>query len=107
MEGLTGIVDNSIVEKAVNETAHLAGKDPDVSFDPNMFMKILMAELQNQNPFDTADTNEILQQQAAMAEVEQSAKQSKTLESLAASVNQNFTLLQNQLDELKTIISEK
>lgn len=107
MEGLTGIVDSSLVENAVNQTAHLAGKDPDVSFDPNMFLKILMAELQNQNPFDTADTNEILQQQAAMAEVEQSAKQTESLEELTTSINQNFTLLQTQIDELKEIISGK
>ena len=105
MVEINGIVDNSLIEQAVNDTS-IDNQLDGSSFDPNMFLRILMAELQNQDPFNTADSGQILEQQALLTEVEQSARQSGIMESLESSITENFTLLNQSLDEIKQLLNE-
>ena len=68
-------------------------------FDPDMFIKLLSAQLQNQSPFDTVETDQIVQQQAVIAQVEQSAQQTKSIKELN-------TTLKDELKDLKLSINE-
>ncbi len=98
---ISGIIDNGLIDQAVKETKVEGTLNDGTSFDPNMFLKILMAQLQNQTPFDTVDTSEILQQQATLTQVEQSAKQSGFLDTINNSLAGNFALLNDTLTEIR------
>ena len=74
---IQGIVNQDLIDKAVAETK-IVGAAENGDFDPNMFLKILMEQLKNQNPFDSVDTSEILQQQATLTQVEQVSRQTES-----------------------------
>ena len=64
-----------------------------------MFIKLLSAQLQNQSPFDTVETDQIAQQQAVVAQAEQAAQQTKSIKELN-------TTLKDELKDLKLSINE-
>ena len=92
-----GIVDQALIDQAVATTKINGGEDSE--FDPDMFIKLLSAQLQNQSPFDTVETDQIVQQQAVIAQVEQSAQQTQAVREL------NTTLI-TELQNLKLSINE-
>ena len=92
-----GIIDQAAIDKAVATTKINGGENSE--YDPDMFIKLLSAQLQNQSPFDTVETDQIVQQQAVIAQVEQSAQQTKAVREL------NTTLI-TELQSLKLSINE-
>jgi flagellar hook assembly protein FlgD len=92
-----GIIDQALIDQAVATTKINGGATSD--YDPDMFIKLLSAQLQNQSPFDTVETDQIVQQQAVIAQVEQSAQQTKAVREL------NTTLI-TELQGLKVSINE-
>jgi flagellar hook assembly protein FlgD len=92
-----GIVDQAAIDQAVANTKINGGATSD--YDPDMFIKLLSAQLHNQSPFDTVETDQIVQQQAVIAQVEQSAQQTKAVRELN-------TTLTNELQGLKLSINE-
>lgn len=76
---LTGIIDQKFIDEQVKATQG-KGKVNKDGFDPDMFLKVLMTQLQNQSPFDTMDTQQILETQSLLTQVEQVTKQTGMLE---------------------------
>ncbi|WNM24557.1 flagellar hook assembly protein FlgD [Demequina capsici] len=50
------------------------------SMDSEMFMTLLVAQLQNQDPSSPMDTNEMMSQQVQMAQMEQTVTQTSTIQ---------------------------
>ncbi len=109
MDGIEGIVNQQLIDQAVEDT-RLGNSDGD-GFDGEMFLQILMAQLQNQSPFDTVETEQILQQQATLTEVEQSVKQTSSLtdlqETVGASLAEMTATLSNINNTLNTLVNEQ
>ncbi len=101
---IQGIVDQTLIDKAVKETA-IKGSGVNGEFDPDMFLKILMEQLKNQNPFDSVDTSEILQQQAMLTQVEQVTRQTESLKAVQADVAEHFVTIAETLNEIKDLLS--
>lgn len=92
----SGTIDNNFVNDMVKKTA----TDPNLAtgeFDPNMFLKILMAQLQNQSPFDNMDSQQILEQQAILTEVEQSTRQVGYMQEMKATMETELGSVKNSL----------
>lgn len=94
IEGIKGIVDQELIDFHVNQTKDLSSGGDD-GFDHNMFLNILMTQLQNQDPFNTTDSNEILNQQAMLTQVEQVTRQTGEMQEL----NANFSTSLAQISE--------
>jgi len=65
--------------------------------DLNDFLKLLIAELQNQDPLNPMDNNEILQQVSQIREIESNQRLTDTLE--AVLLGQNMTTASNMMGE--------
>jgi len=57
------------------------------SFSTEDFLKLLVEQLQNQNPLDPADTNELLNQMVSYASYTQQAETTSTLNQIASTLN--------------------
>lgn len=65
---------------------------PTINADFNMFVKLLTAQMQNQDPLNPMDTSQYTQQLVQFSQVEQSMAQTSTLKSmLAAMSNSDLT----------------
>ncbi len=92
----SGIIDNNFVNDMVKKTA----TDPNVApggFDPNMFLKILMSQLQNQSPFDNVDSQQILEQQAILTQVEQSTRSVGYMQEMKSTMETELGAVKNSL----------
>ncbi len=94
---IDGIINPGLIDQAVNDT-----KDPNAStteggFDPDMFLKILMVQLQNQSPYDTMDSQQIMEQQATLTQVEQSARQTGYMQEMKESIGDQLAAINQQL----------
>lgn len=83
--GPTGILNQALIDQAVENTA--IGGTGDDSFDGDMFMQLLLVQLQNQDPLAPTDNSEIMKVQATLSEVEQGIKQTEALESVKNTVD--------------------
>lgn len=83
---ITGIIDQNYVDQQVAAT-QASSNTPKDGFDPDMFLKLLMTQLQNQSPFDTMDTQQIMQTQSLLTQVEQVTKQTTSLQNTEKTVN--------------------
>lgn len=96
--GPNGVVDPDFIKQqsdAINsKLGESAGKE---GFDPNMFLKILMTQLQNQSPFDTMDTTQILQTQSMLSQVEQTAKQTTAVTNMETTLNNELAFINTSL----------
>lgn len=81
----TGRIDQGLVDQAVLDTA-VRGTG-DTSFDGDMFMQLLLVQLQNQDPLAPTDNSEIMKVQATLSQVEQGLKQTEALESVKTTVD--------------------
>jgi len=102
---IQGIVNQDLIDQAV-EATKIEGSGANGDFDPNMFLKILMEQLKNQNPFDSVDTSEILQQQATLTQVEQVTRQTESLQAVQADVAESFTTISQTLAEMRDLLNE-
>jgi len=92
----SGIIDQKFVDEMVKKTAI----DPNLApggFDPNMFLKILMAQLSNQSPFDNVDSQQILEQQAILTQVEQSTRSVGYMQEMKSTMETELGAVKNSL----------
>jgi flagellar basal-body rod modification protein FlgD len=80
----------------VNSTTSTTGAatttTPTINADFTMFLKLLTAQMQNQDPLDPMDTAQYTQQLVQYSQVEQSMQQTSTLKSILSSLGtQNLT----------------
>jgi flagellar basal-body rod modification protein FlgD len=99
---IDGIVDQAAIDKAVAATKINGGATSD--YDPDMFIKLLSAQLQNQSPFDTVETDQIVQQQAVIAQVEQSAQQTKAVKELNTTLTTELQGLKLSIKEIRDFV---
>ena len=97
-----GIIDQAAIDKAVATTKRNGGATSE--FDPDMFIKLLSAQLQNQSPFDTVETDQIVQQQAVIAQVEQAAQQTKSIKELNTTLTTELQGLKLSIREIRDFI---
>ena len=82
IDGITGTVDQAA------QTAALAANQTgsrSQTMDSEVFMKLLVTQLQNQDPSSPMDTNQMISQQTQLAMMEQITNQTTT-------ANENFSL---------------
>jgi flagellar basal-body rod modification protein FlgD len=81
LDGITGTVDQA------TQAAALAANKSTTSqtMDSQVFMKLLVTQLQNQDPSSPMDTNQMISQQTQLAMMEQMTNQTST-------ANENFSL---------------
>jgi len=81
IDGITGSVD------AATQAASLAANTSTASqtMDSEVFLKLLVTQLQNQDPSSPMDTNQMISQQTQLAMMEQITNQTTT-------ANENFSL---------------
>ncbi len=97
-----GIIDQAAIDKAVATTKRNGGATSE--FDPDMFIKLLSAQLQNQSPFDTVETDQIVQQQAVIAQVEQAAQQTKAVKELNTTLTTELQSLKLSIKEIRDFV---
>lgn len=104
---ITGKIDQAFVDAQVERTQLSEGGSE--GFDSNMFLTMLMTQLQNQDPFNTVETEKIMEQQAILTEVEQTLKQTTALEDVKAAVDIGLadisTTLANINNTLTTLVN--
>ena len=85
-------VDNSAVFAGANANQT---KSKAAALDPNAFLKLLVAELQNQDPTKPLDSTELVSQLSALSQVEQAATTNSKLAAIldTLSVGQASALL--------------
>ena len=80
----------SPIAGAATSAATTAAKQTDVDF--NMFLKLLTTQMQNQDPLKPMESTEYTQQLAQFTQVQQSVKQTGTLDNILAQLStQNMT----------------
>lgn len=85
---------------AQNPTGHDAFRDLDL----DEFLKLLITELQNQDPMNPMDNHEILQQMSQIREIESNTRLSETLE--AVLLGQNISTAGGMIDRMIMGLSE-
>uniref|UniRef100_A0A942Y9G5 Flagellar hook capping protein n=1 Tax=Neobacillus citreus TaxID=2833578 RepID=A0A942Y9G5_9BACI len=83
IDGITGTVDPATQAAAL--AANQAASSRSQTMDSEVFMKLLVTQLQNQDPSSPMDTNEMISQQTQLAMMEQITNQTTT-------ANENFSL---------------
>ena len=105
MSDITGIVNQPFVDEMIakvdQEIESTRGKD---SFDGDMFLKLLMTELQNQDPLKPTDTSEIMNTQATLSQVEQSLKQTESLDNVKEAVDIGLADMANTLNTINNTL---
>lgn len=80
------------VTSATTGQAAASGATSKLNADFDMFLKLLTAQMQNQDPLDPMDTAQYTQQLVQYSQVEQSIEQTATLKSILSSMGtQNLT----------------
>ena len=82
LDGITGSVDAATQAAAVAQTASAKKSQ---TMDSEVFMKLLVTQLRNQDPSSPMDTNQMISQQTQLAMMEQITNQTTT-------GNENFSL---------------
>ena len=85
---------------AQNPTGHDAFRDVDL----NVFLKLLITELQNQDPMNPMDNHQMLQQISQIREIESNARLTETLE--AVLMGENLSTASSMIDRLIMGLSE-
>jgi flagellar hook assembly protein FlgD len=99
-----GRIDQGLIDRAVQETA--VGGTGDNSFDGDMFMQMLLVQLQNQDPLAPTDNSEIMKVQATLSEVEQSLRQTDALESVKNTVDIGLTDISITLANINNTLTQ-
>ncbi len=88
---------NAISNDAANET-----RKKNQVLDKDAFLKLMMVQLQNQNPLNPTDNTEYMNQMAQFSSVEQLSNISKSTETN----NQLVSLMSKQLEDMATAIGK-
>src|SRR3954471_21803903 len=89
---MTSVTTPNPAAAATAKSATGTGSTPTINADFTMFLKLLTAQMQNQDPLDPMDTAQYTQQLVQYSQVEQSMKQTSTLKSILSSLGtQNLT----------------
>lgn len=109
MESIKGRVDQALIDQAVQQTAQTGSSGS--SFDGDMFLQMLLTQLQNQDPFNTVETDKIMEQQAILSQVEQGIKQTQSLDEVKESVDVGLSdiayVLANINNLLNTLVKKE
>ncbi|PNB52618.1 flagellar hook capping protein, partial [Pseudomonas sp. FW305-130] len=79
---MTTTTDIGATSPTAATTATAAAPATGIKADFNMFLKLLTAQMQNQDPLSPMDTSQYTQQLVQYSQVEQSAQQNTTLNSI-------------------------
>jgi flagellar basal-body rod modification protein FlgD len=94
MSNVDGVGNNNIYDqinqKNQSQSTALKGQ----SEDSQMFMKLLIAQLQNQDPTNPAETSEFMQQISTLSNVESIQNLTKSIESMSSSLLSSQAALQ-------------
>lgn len=82
MSSITSVSAALPIAKTVTEQSGSSG-----SLDANAFLKLLVAELQNQDPTKPMDTAELVQQLASLSQVQQSATTNAKLSAILDTIS--------------------
>jgi flagellar basal-body rod modification protein FlgD len=94
MSNVNGVGSNNIYDQ-INQKNQAQSKALDSqSEDSQMFMKLLIAQLQNQDPTSPADPADFMQQISTLSNVESIQNLSKTMESMSSSMLSSQAALQ-------------
>ncbi|KAA0876582.1 flagellar hook capping FlgD N-terminal domain-containing protein [Nitrincola tapanii] len=85
---------NNIFEMINQQNREQRTTGSDSAGDNQMFMKLLIAQLQNQDPTSPADTNDFMQQISSMTMVESMTTMAKTFETMSNSLLSSQSALQ-------------
>jgi len=91
-----GQIDNNYINQMVKESTKDGVGNAD-GFDPNMFLKILMSQLQNQSPFDSMDSQQIMEQQAILTQVEQSTRSTGYMQEMKSTMELELSSVKDSL----------
>lgn len=74
-------------------TSSTSSKSSSSSLNADDFLSLLVEQLQNQDPLNPADTNEIMSQMVSFASYQQAASTNDTLSSISTTLNSIATAL--------------
>jgi flagellar hook assembly protein FlgD len=101
---IEGIYDSDYANSMVEKTA-IGSSGNSSGFDGDMFLKLLMTQLQNQDPFNTVETEKIMEQQAILTQVEQTLKQTNSLEDVKTAVDIGLADISNTLANINNTLN--
>ncbi|SNR89758.1 flagellar basal-body rod modification protein FlgD [Anaerovirgula multivorans] len=73
--------------------------------DKDVFMKLLIAQMQNQDPLNPMDDREFIAQMAQFNALEQMTKMNDNLEATKVTLSDHFTMMNNNMVKSQTFIS--
>lgn len=76
---------NTAVSTAASTTSSSSSSSSSMSTED--FLSLLVTQLQNQNPLDPTDSNQLLQQMVSFASYEQESETSTTLEGISSTLD--------------------
>ncbi|HEX9022813.1 MAG TPA: FlgD immunoglobulin-like domain containing protein [Geobacteraceae bacterium] len=83
---------NAVTTNSSGATSAAAAMKQDIGFNQNDFMKLLVAQLQNQDPLNPQDSSQFVNQLAQLSQVEQTYNINTNLQNLLNSMNNGTSL---------------
>lgn len=78
---------SSVSSTSTSTTASASSSSSSSGMNTDDFLKLLVSQLQNQNPLDPTDTNQLLSQMVSYASYSQQADTSTTLASISTTLD--------------------
>ncbi len=94
MSDVSGVGSSNVYEQINRENASKSTASAGMSEDREMFMKLLIAQLQNQDPTSPADTSDFMQQISTMSNVESIQNLATTMENMSSTLLSSQAALQ-------------
>ena len=89
----------ALATASLSQNSESTSGTAETTLDPNMFLKLLVAEIQNQDPTKPMDSTQLVQQLASLSQVQQSAQTNSKLATLleTMSIGQSAALVGRSL----------
>lgn len=94
MSNVNGVGSNNVFEQINRANESQSTATSGMSEDREMFMKLLIAQLQNQDPTSPADTSDFMQQMSTMSNVESIQNLATTMENMSSTLISSQAALQ-------------
>ncbi|GAA0787628.1 flagellar hook capping FlgD N-terminal domain-containing protein [Marinobacterium sediminicola] len=94
MSNVNGVGNNNVYDQINQLNKNQSTKTDGMSEDREMFMKLLIAQLQNQDPTSPADTSDFMQQMSTLSNVESIQNLASTMESMSSTLISSQAALQ-------------
>lgn len=94
MSNVNGVGSNNVFEQINRANESQSTAEAGMSEDREMFMKLLIAQLQNQDPTSPADTSDFMQQMSTMSNVESIQNLATTMENMSSTLISSQAALQ-------------